>query len=99
MSSVLFGGNLIVLEKKTGGVHPIAIGYTLRCIAAKCSNSFAASQPEDHFSPIKLGVRTPGGCEAAVHAARRYIEAMPDCYVVVKIDYSNAFNSLLCAQI
>jgi len=36
VSSVLFGGNLIVLEKKTGGVHPIAIGYTLRCIAAKC---------------------------------------------------------------
>ena len=43
---------------------------------------------------MQLGVRTPGGCEAAVHATRRYIEAMPDSHVVVKVDYSNAFNSL-----
>ena len=82
VSPVLFGGNLIAREKKTGGVRPIAIGYTLRRIAAKCANSFAASQLEDHFSPIQLGV------------TRRYIEAMPDSHVVVKIDYSNAFNSL-----
>jgi len=94
VSPVLFGGNLIAPEKKTGGVRPIAIGYTLRRIAAKCANSFAASHLEDHFSPIQLGVGTPGGCEAAVHATRRYIEAMPDSHVVVKIDYSNAFNSL-----
>ena len=94
VSPVLFGGNLIALEKKTGSVRPIAIGYTLRRIAAKCANSFAASQLEDHFSPMQLGVRTPRGCEAAVHATRRYIEAMPDSHVVVKVDYSNAFNSL-----
>ena len=29
VSPVLFGGNLIALEKKSGGVRPIAIGYTL----------------------------------------------------------------------
>jgi len=29
-----------------------------------------------------------------MHATRRYIEAMPDSHVVVKIDYKNAFNSL-----
>jgi len=50
-TQVLFGGNLIALEKKTGGVRPIAIGHTLRCISAKCANSFASSQLEDHFSP------------------------------------------------
>jgi len=75
-----------------GGVRPIAIGYTLRRIAAKCANSFAASRLEDHFSPIQLCVRTPGGCEATVHATIRYIEAMPDSYVVVT--NNNAFNSL-----
>ena len=81
VSPVLFGGNLIALEKKTGGVCPIAVGYTLRRIAAKCANSYAASQLADYFSPIQLGVGTPGGCEAVVHATRRYIEAMPEGHV------------------
>ena len=91
---MLFGGNLIALEKKSGGLRPIAVGYTLRRIAAKCANTYAASQLADYFSPIQLGVGIPGGCEAAVHATRRYIDAMQDGFVVAKIDFSNAFNSL-----
>jgi len=52
VSPVLFGGNLIALEKKTGGIRPTAVGYTLRRIAAKCANSYAASQLADYFSLI-----------------------------------------------
>jgi len=37
---------------------------------------------------------TPGRCEAAIHAARRYIQSMTDKEVIVKLDFSNAFNSL-----
>ena len=37
----LFGGRLIALEKKSGGVRPKAIGYTRRKIAAKCANTFS----------------------------------------------------------
>ena len=99
VSPVLFGGNLMALEKKTGGIRPKAVGYALRRIAAKCANTYAASQLADYFSPIQLGVGTSGGCEAAVHATRRYIEAMPDGHVVAKIDFCNAFNSLPCAEI
>ena len=36
----------------------------------------------------------PGGCKAAIHAARRFLETMPKDNVVVKLDFSNAFNSL-----
>ena len=35
-----------------------------------------------------------GGCEAAVHATRRYIERMPPDHVVAKLDFHNAFNCL-----
>jgi len=73
VSPVLFGGNLIALEKKSGGIRPIAVGYTLRRIAAKCANSYATSQLTDYFNPIQMGVGVPGGCEAAIHATRRYI--------------------------
>jgi len=71
VSPVLFGGNLIALEKKTGDIKPIAVGYTLRRIAAKCANAYAASQLSDYFSLVKLRVDIPGGCEAALHATRR----------------------------
>ena len=36
---IFFGGSLIALEKKSDGIRPIAIGYTLRSIAAKYANN------------------------------------------------------------
>jgi hypothetical protein len=94
VTPILFGGQLMALEKKSGGVRPIAIGYTWRRIAAKCANKYAIESIGDYLRPIQLGVGTPGGCEAAVHATRRFIEYMPVDYCVVKLDFSNAFNSL-----
>jgi hypothetical protein len=94
VTPILFGGQLMALEKKSGGVRPIAIGYTWRRIAAKCANKYAIESIGDYLRPIQLGVGTPGGCEAAVHATRRFIEYMPVDHCVVKFDFSNAFNSL-----
>jgi Reverse transcriptase (RNA-dependent DNA polymerase) len=80
--------------KKSGGVRPIAIGYTWRRIAAKCVSAYALSYLNDFFAPTQLGVGVSGGCEAAIHATRRFIEMMPQDYAVAKLDFSNAFNSL-----
>ena len=30
----------------------------------------------------------------AIHAARRYLESMPEDHILVKLDFSNAFNCL-----
>ena len=83
---ILFGGSLIALEKNSGGVRPIAIGYTWRRLAAKCANSYAISELANLFNPIQLGVGVPGGCEAAMHSARKYAEDIPD-HVIVKLDF------------
>lgn len=91
---VFFGARLIALEKKSGGFRPIAIGYTLRRLVAKCANSFALKKLADYFCPIQLGVAVSGGCEAAVHASRRFLEGMGDGEVLVKLDFSNAFNTI-----
>ena len=64
VSPVLFGGNLIALEKKSGGVRPIAVGYTLRRIVVKCANSYATSQLTDYFNPIQMGV----GCQVGARS-------------------------------
>jgi len=39
VATVLFGGRLFALQKKSGGVRPIAIGYTWRRLAVKCANN------------------------------------------------------------
>ena len=94
VAPVLFGGNLIGLDKKDGGIRPIAIGYVWRRLAAKCANSYAITRLASRFSPTQLGVGVKGGCEAAVHASRRFVEGMVDGSVFVKLDFRNAFNCL-----
>ena len=94
VARILFGGRLIAIQKKSGGLRPIAIGYTFWRLAAKCVNTHAISLLRDYLTPTQLGVGVSGGCEAAVHATRRYLDSMPDDYVVAKIDFSNAFNCI-----
>ena len=35
VNSIIFGGRLITLSKKDGGIRPISVGYTLKRLAAK----------------------------------------------------------------
>ena len=92
--STLFGGNLIALKKKAGGIRPIAVGYTWRRIAAKCAAFTASARLCQVLGPRQLGVGIPGGCEAAVHATRRFLDSLPSDHVIAKLDFSNAFNSI-----
>ena len=87
-------GRLIALSKQTGGIRPIVVGFMLRRLASKCANSRSLARLAPSFSPTQLGVSIPGGCEAAIHSARRFLESMPKDNVVVQLDFSNAFNSL-----
>ena len=82
------------MNKKGGGIRPIAIGYVWRRLAAKCANSFAVAKLASYFSPFQLGVCAPGGCEAAVHAVRRFTDSLLSDQAVIKLDFANAFNSL-----
>jgi len=94
VAPVFFGGRLLALNKKSGGVRPIAIGFTLRRLASKCANAFGVNHLKGFLQTYQLGVGTPGGCEAAIHLARRCLEALSADHVMVKLDFTNAFNSL-----
>ena len=91
---VFFEGRLITLQKKAGGIRPIAIGYTLRRMVAKCASTFAITKSENLFAPLQVGVGVPKGCEAAVHATRCFVTSMPSGYMMAKVDFPYAFNSL-----
>ena len=67
---IIFGRRLIALQKKDGGIRPIAVGYTLRHLA-KCANKHIIERRSNELSPFHVGVGVAGGAEAAVHAIRR----------------------------
>ena len=85
VNQIIYGGRLLALEKKGGGVRPIAVGYTWRRLAAKCANSYIIEKMASLFVPIQLGVGVSGGCEAAVHAIRQYTDQLPKDHVIVKL--------------
>ena len=87
-----FGGRLLALRKKSGGIRPIAIGMTLRRIVSKCASFAGIGHLSPYFCPTQLGVGVQSGCEAAVHAARRFLQDLPPDHVMAKLDFSNAFN-------
>ncbi|XP_063368267.1 uncharacterized protein LOC134656640 [Cydia amplana] len=88
---ILFGANLIALNKKDGGVRPIAVGTTLRRLASKIAVRHIISKLKPLFEPIQLGFGTKGGCEAAVHSLRTYLSNTTS-EVLIKIDVKNSVN-------
>ena len=89
-----YGASLCALSKKDGGVRPIAVGNTLRRLATKVGARSMSASIGDSLRPVQLGFSTKGGCEAAAHAARRYLNGASHRRVIFKVDMANAFNSL-----
>ena len=82
------------LEKKDGGVRPIAIGYVFRRLAANCANHYVIARTSEIFKPIQLGGGVPGGAEAAAHAMRRLLSQLPTDHVVVKLTHSTPYGGI-----
>ena len=89
-----FGATLIALRKKGGGVCPIAVGQTLHCLLAKCAGFHAVTSVGEILAPKQLGYGIPLGCEATAHAARCFLTNMYPGELLLKLDFTNAFNSL-----
>ena len=51
-----FGGRLIALLKKGGGIRPIVVGLCLRRVASKLVSSLATNKLSPVFAPLQLGV-------------------------------------------
>ena len=96
IAKFFYGKTLIALNKKDGGIRPITIGYTLRCLAAKCANSAVIDRVTSILSPVPVGVGVKSRVEAAVHATRRYIDSIRDSpdRAIVKLDFKNAFSCM-----
>ena len=89
-----FGASLTALRKKDGGVRPIAVGCTLRRLAAKIVSDKMRDDMSNLLAPRQLGFGVKRGAEAAVHAARLYINNLEVNQGLVKLDFRNAFNTV-----
>ena len=92
--SCFFGATLHAFNKKGGGIRPIAVGLTLRRLVAKVACARATESCSAVLMPRQLGVGVKGGAEALAHAARRYLASMEPACILVKLDFTNAFNTI-----
>ena len=92
--SVFYGASLCALTKKDNGIRPIAVGNTLRRLATKVGAFPLTPALGEELRPVQLGFATRGGCEAAVHAARRFVRNGEGGRVLLKVDMKNAFNCI-----
>ena len=93
-----YGASLCALRKKDGGLRPIAVGSVFRRLAGRIGAKHLSDSLSAELRPVQLGVGTPLGCEAAVHAVREYVSsctAEPSSpRILVKVDVKNAFNTV-----
>ena len=89
-----YSASLTALRKGDGGLRPIAVGSVYRRLATKVTLKPLTQDLGQQLRPVQLGYGTPGGCEAAVHAARHFFNNLEQNEVLIKIDMRNAFNTL-----
>ena len=78
---------MTALSKPGGGIRPIAVGFTLRRLIGKILSKKLLSKSETLFQPYQVGVGTPKGAEAAVHAVRAFVTSPTNKdKVLLKID-------------
>ena len=87
-----FGGRLLAMNKKSGGIGLIAVGVTLRRLASNVA-ILTARHAWLLVWPSTAQSRHSRGSEAAIHSARRYLQSLA-LHIMVKLDFANAFNSL-----
>lgn len=92
---LLYGATLIALEKKGGGIRPIAIGNVFRRLVSKLACLSVRKESSEYFLPHQLGFGTSNGCEAIIHSVRTFLaNNEKSSKVLLKIDFRNAFNCI-----
>ena len=72
-------------------MRPIAVGCSLRRLVTIVSGKYVRESITVHLSPLQLGFGIPLGAEAAVHAARKYLQDLSVNHSLLKLDFKNAF--------
>ena len=84
----------LVAVTKPGGVLPIAVGVTLRRLAAKCVHEASLGAVSSYLLPTQVGVKVPNAAEIIARKVKAWRQEAPHDEVIVQVDLRNAFNSV-----
>ena len=90
------GASIMALRKPNGSLRPIATSETIRRLTSKVAVDLITERARVILEPLQLGVKTPNGCEALIHAARQWFarNCLDPSKVAISVDVSNAFNTV-----
>jgi hypothetical protein len=88
----MLASRLVALQKRKGGVRPIAVGEVWMRFCSLCAIELCSNAGPD-LAPIQLGVGVAGGAQCIGHALRAGAAAHPD-HVTCATDFRNAFNTI-----
>ena len=101
IAPVLAGAGLVAVPKPNGGVRPIAVGEILRRLTGKCLMQLVQEEARRTFWPTQLGVGIKSGAETGIHTVRAWTKRHEGAHnkVLLKLDFSNAFNRISRCQV
>ena len=73
---IFFGDNLIPLNKKDGGIGPIAVGQALQCLVVKFVTLRVTHSIGSGLVPLQLGCGVPLRCKADAHAINLFLKSV-----------------------
>ena len=95
MAEVMCASNLIAVNKKDGGIRPIAVGDTLRRVVGKTLHTEEVKTQLSALRPRQCGVGVPYACELVGMGVQAIANSKPDGrWVLLQVDMANAFNSV-----
>ena len=83
----------LVIDKPTGGIHPIAVGELFYRLAGIIAVSKVVSPAAALLAPHQYGVGVSCGAERIVHSLQHSLTDGVAKLALLKVDISNAFNS------
>jgi hypothetical protein len=86
-------GRLLALQKKDGGVRPLACGSVVRRLGARAAARLYAEPLRKTSGTWQRGISTPAGAECMHKSLCALAETRPGA-VFLSLDAENAFNSL-----
>ena len=79
-------------------MRTVAVGNVLRRLASEIAVDHIVPFLRQDLPPVQLRVGVIGGCEAAAHAIREFVELGTlnkiNDYILVKLDMKNAFSTV-----
>lgn len=96
LSTFICSAPVYPLNKKDGGIRPIAVGEIWRRLTSKVAMFAVKGDMADLLTPLQCGVAIRSGTDGILHSISQIVDLLGDDgnYALMKVDFSNAFNNI-----